>query len=180
MESKRLDLMREIVPGVPLFGALINPNFPPAVIQARDLEAAASKIDRRIFIAKASNDAELDAAFAALLREHVGALVIASDPYFDTRRVRIITFAAEKRLPAIYQFREYALDGGLISYGPSITDTYRQVGIYSGRILNVAKPADLPVIQPTKFDFVINLRTAKAIGLEIPPTVSARADEVIE
>src|SRR5271155_1226008 len=177
METKRLDLMREIVPGVPLFGVLINPNFPPAVAQASDLEAAASKIDRRIFIAKASNDAELDVAFAAFLRERVGALIIASDPYFDTRRVRIIAFAGEQRLPSISQFREYALDGGLISYGPSITDSYRQVGIYSSRILNGAKPADLPIMQPTKFDFVINLRTAKALGLNIPPTVSARADE---
>jgi putative ABC transport system substrate-binding protein len=180
MEAKRLDMMREIVPGVPLFGALINPNFPPAAGQARDLEAAATKIGRRIFIAHASNDAELEVAFAALLRERVGALVIASDPYFDTRRARIIAFAAEKSLPAVYQFREYAVDGGLISYGPSITDSYRQVGIYAGRILNGAKPADLPVTQPTKFDFVINLKTAKALGLEIPPTVSARTDEVIE
>jgi putative ABC transport system substrate-binding protein len=180
MEAKRFDLLREIVPGVPFFGAILNPNFPPAESQLRDLETAALKTGRRLFIAKASNDAELDAAFVALLRERVGALVVASDPYFDTRRARIIAFAAEHHLPAIYQFREYAFDGGLISYGPSITDAYRQVGIYAGRILNGAKPADLPVMQPTKFDFVINLKTAKALGLEVPPTVSARADEVIE
>jgi ABC-type uncharacterized transport system substrate-binding protein len=180
MEAKRLALLREIVPGVPLFGAIINPKFPPAAVQLRDLEAAAQQIDQQLFIAKASNDAELDAAFATLLRERVGALVVASDPYFDTRRTRIIAFAAEHRLPAIYQFREYADDGGLISYGPSITETYRQVGIYTGRILNGAKPTDLPVTQPTKFDFVIKLRTARALGFEIPPTVSARADEVIE
>ena len=179
-EAKRLDLLREIVPGVSLFGALLNPNFPPAANQLRALEAAAPKIGRRIFVAKASNDAELDAAFAALLRQRVGALVVAGDPYFDTRRARIIAFAAEHRLPAIYQFRDYADDGGLISYGPSITDAYRQVGIYASRILNGTKPADLPVMQPTKFDFIINLKTAKALGLEIPPTVSAGADEVIE
>jgi ABC-type uncharacterized transport system substrate-binding protein len=180
MEPKRLDLLREIVPGVSLFGALINPNFPPAAGQLRDLEAAAPKIGRRLFIAKASNDAELDAGFAALLHERAGALVVASDPYFDTRRARIIAFAAQHRLPAVYQFREYAFDGGLISYGPSITDAYRQVGIYAGRILRGAKPADLPVMQPTKFDFVINLKTAKALGLEIPDKLLALADEVIE
>jgi ABC-type uncharacterized transport system substrate-binding protein len=180
MEPKRLDLLREIVPGVSLFGALINPNFPPAAGQLRDLEAAAPKIGRRLFIAKASNDAELDAGFAALLHERAGALVVASDPYFDTRRARIIAFAAQHRLPAVYQFREYAFDGGLISYGPSITDAYRQVGIYVGRILRGAKPADLPVMQPTKFDFVINLKTAKALGLEIPDKLLALADEVIE
>jgi putative tryptophan/tyrosine transport system substrate-binding protein len=180
MEAKRLDMLREIVPGVPLFGAILNPNFPPAAGQLRDLEAAAPKIGRRLIIAKASNDAELAAAFAALLRERVGALLVASDPYFDTRRARIIAFAAEHRLPAIYQFREYAFDGGLISYGPSITDAYRQAGIYAGRILNGARPADLPVLQPTKFDFVINLRTAKALGLTVPPTLLAIADEVVE
>jgi ABC-type uncharacterized transport system substrate-binding protein len=180
MEAKRLDMLREIVPGVPLFGAILNPNFPPAAGQLRDLEAAAPKIGRRLIIAKASNDAELAAAFAALLRERVGALLVASDPYFDTRRARIIAFAAEHRLPAIYQFREYAFDGGLISYGPSITDAYRQAGIYAGRILNGARPADLPVLQPTKFDFVINLKTAKALGLEVPPSLLALADEVIE
>jgi putative tryptophan/tyrosine transport system substrate-binding protein len=180
LEAKRLDLMREIVSGVPLFGVLINPNFPPAVGQARDLEAAATKIGRRIFIARASDDAGLEVAFATLLRERVGALVFASDPYFDTRRARIIAFAAEKRLPAIYQFREYAVDGGLISYGPSIMDSYRQVGNYAGRILKGAKPADLPVMQPTKFELVINLKTAKALGLTVPPSLLARADEVIE
>jgi len=180
METKRLDLLRAVVPEILLFGAMINPKFPPAVGQLRDMEAAASKIGRRLLIAKASNDAELDVAFATLLRERIGALVVASDPYFDTRRTRIIAFAAEHRLPAIYQWRQYADEGGLISYGPSITEAYRQVGIYAGRILNGAKPADLPVTRPTKFDFVINLRTAKALGLEIPPTVSALADEVIE
>jgi ABC-type uncharacterized transport system substrate-binding protein len=180
LEPKRLGLLREIVPGDYRFGALINPNFPPAVDQLNDLENAARKMGRDIFVAKASNEAELGAAFAALLRERVGGLVVASDPFFDTRRASIIAFAAKNRLPAIYQFREYAIDGGLISYGPSITDSYRQVGVYAGRILNGAKPTDLPVLEPTKFDFVINLRTARALGLEIPPIISASADEVIE
>jgi putative tryptophan/tyrosine transport system substrate-binding protein len=122
----------------------------------------------------------LNAAFAALLREQVGALVLASDPYFDTRRGRIIAFAAQNKLPAIYQFRAYALEGGLISYGPSITDAYRQVGRYVARVLKGEKPADLPILQPTKFDFVINLKTAKTLGLTVPATLVAQADEVIE
>jgi putative ABC transport system substrate-binding protein len=180
MEAKRLGLLHEIVPGVALFGAILNPNYPAAADQLPDIEDAASKIGRRVFVAKASNDAGLDAAFAAVLRERVGALLVASDPYFDTRRGQFIAFAAQNRLPAIYQFREYAVEGGLISYGPSITDAYRQVGIYTARILKGVKPADLPVMQPTKFDFVVNLKTAKALGMEIPPNVSARADEVIE
>ena len=180
MAPKRFDLLREIVPAVTLFGFIINPNYPAAAGQLRDVEAAAPQIGKRVFVAKASNDPELDAAFAALLRERVGALLVASDPYFDTRRSRIIAFAAQNRLPAIYQFRQYAFEGGLISYGPSITDAYRQIGVYTARILKGAAPADLPVMQPTKFDFIINLKTAKALRLEIPPTVSARADEVIE
>jgi putative tryptophan/tyrosine transport system substrate-binding protein len=180
MEPKRLGLLHELVPGIPLFGAILNPNFPPAAGQLNDLEEAARKIGQRVVVARASNDSELDAALAALLRERVGALLVAADPYFDTRRDRIIAFAAQNRLPAMYQFREYAVAGGLISYGPSITDAYRQGGIYAARILNGAKPADLPVVQPTKFEFVINLKTAKALGFEIPPAISARADEVIE
>ena len=152
----------------------------PAAGQLNDLEEAARKIGQQVVVARASNDSELNAAFAALLGERVGALLVAADPYFDTRRDRIIAFAAQNRLPAMYQFREYAVAGGLISYGPSITDAYRQGGIYAARILNGAKPADLPVVQPTKFEFVINLKTAKALGFEIPPAISARADEVIE
>jgi putative tryptophan/tyrosine transport system substrate-binding protein len=145
-----------------------------------DLEQAARTIGQRLFVAKASDDEELNAAFALLVQQRVGALLVAADAYFDTRRDRIIAFAAESRLPAIYHFREYAVAGGLVSYGPSITDAYQQVGIYTGRILKGAKPADLPVVQPTKFDFVINMKTAKGLGFEIPPALLARADEVIE
>jgi len=180
LEPKRLGLLKELVPEVSYFGAMLNPNFPPAAGQLRDIEVSAPKIDRRVFVAKASNDADLDTAFAALLRERVGALLVASDPFFDTRRGRIIAFAAQNKLPAIYQFREYAVDGGLISYGPSITDAYRQAGTYTGRILKGEKPADLPVVLPTKFDFVINLKTAKALGLAVSPLLLVRADEVIE
>jgi putative ABC transport system substrate-binding protein len=129
---------------------------------------------------KPDNDAQLETAFAALLQKRVAALVVASDPFFDSRRKRIISFAAENRLPGIYQFRDYALDGGLISYGPSIIDTYRQVGVYAGRILKGANPSDLPIMLPTKYDLVVNLKTAKALGLAIPDRILALADEVIE
>jgi putative tryptophan/tyrosine transport system substrate-binding protein len=180
MEPKRLGLLRELVPGVPLVGALLNPNVPEAARQLLELEEATRAIGRRLFVAKASDDEGLNAAFALLLQQGIGALLVTANAYFDTRRDRIIAFAAQNRLPAVYHFREYAVAGGLVSYGPSITDAYRQVGIYTGRILKGEKPADLPVVQPTKFDFVINMKTAKVLGLEIPPTLLARADEVIE
>jgi ABC-type uncharacterized transport system substrate-binding protein len=180
MEPKRLGLLNELLPSVPLFGALINPNFAPAARQAQELEAAARTIGKSLFLSKASNDAELSTAFVALLEQRVGAVLVAADPYFDTQRDRIVAFAAKNRLPAMYQFREFAIAGGLISYGPDITDMYHQGGIYAGRILKGAKPADLPVLQPTKFEFVINLKTANALGLTVPPPLLARADEVIE
>ena len=180
MEQKRFGILQEIVPDVTIFGAIVNPNYPPSADQMRDLELAAPRLGRQLLVVKASNDGELDSAFAALSQAQVGALLVASDPYFDTRRTRIIAFAAQNRLPTIYQFREYAAEGGLVSYGPSITDAYQQVGIYAARILKGEKPADLPVLQPTKFDFVINLKTAKALGLSVPPTLVARVDEVIE
>jgi ABC-type uncharacterized transport system substrate-binding protein len=180
MEPKRLGVLAELVPGAAAIGVLIDPNFRPAQRQQQELEAAAQTMKRTLHVAKAGNDAGLNDAFAALLRQRIGALLVAADPYFDTRRDRIIGFAAEHRLPAIYQFRDYAVSGGLVSYGPSITEMYRQAGGYAGRILKGAKPADLPVLQPTKFEFVINLKTAKALGIDIPPLLFARADEVIE
>ena len=180
MEPKRLSLLQEVVPGVKLVGALLNPNFPPAARQLQELEEAARTISQQLFISKASNDAELDVAFASLFQQQLGALLVAGDPYFDTRRDRIIAFAAQNRLPAIYQFREYAVAGGLLSYGVSLTEAYRQYGVYAARILKGSKPADLPVQQVVKFELVINLKTAKALGFEFPPTFSARADEVIE
>jgi putative tryptophan/tyrosine transport system substrate-binding protein len=180
MEQKRLSLLHELTPGVPLIGVLLNPNFADAALQLPALEQAARMIGRRILIAKASNDEELNAAFVLLVQQGIGALQVATDPYFDTRRDRIIAFAAQNRLPAVYQFREYALAGGLVSYAPSITESYRQAGNYTGRILKGEKPADLPVLQPTKFDFVINLKTAKTLGLAVPFGLLNAADEVIE
>ena len=131
-------------------------------------------------MSKASNDTELAAAFDALLQQQVGALLVVSDPYFDTRRAPIIAFAAERKLPAIYQFREYAAAGGLVSYGVSLAEAYRQFGVYAAKILKGEKPGELPVQLLTKFELVINLKTARAIGFEFTPTFSARADEVIE
>jgi putative tryptophan/tyrosine transport system substrate-binding protein len=180
MESKRLGLLRELAPGVPLVGALINPNSSLAVLQLQQLEEATRASSQRIVVAKASSDEELEAGFALLVREGVGALLVAPDAYFATRPDRIVSFAERQRLPAIYQFREYAVAGGLMSYGVSITDAYRQYGAYAAKILKGAKPADLPVIQSSKFELVINLKTAKALGVKISDNLLSLADEVIE
>ena len=180
MEQKRFSLLHELTPGVPLIGVLLNPDFPDAARQLQELEEAARTIGRRLLVAKASNDDELNAAFALLLQQRIGALLVAADPYFDTRRDRIVAFAAQNHLPAVYHFREYAFAGGLVSYGPSITDAYRQAGNYTGRIFKGEKPADLPVVQTTKFDFVINMKTAKTLGLTVPFGLLNAADEVIE
>jgi len=180
MEPKRVGLLHELSPSTLLVGALVNPNFPPAARQLREIEEATRRLDQRLFAANASNDMELDAALASLVQQRVGALLVAADPYFDTRRDRIISFAAENKLPPIYQFREFAVAGGLISYGPRITDSYRLGGIYVGRILRGAKPGDLPVLQPTKFDLVLNMKTANALGLTVSNAMQLLADEVIE
>jgi len=180
MEPKRLGLLRDLVPGVQLVGVLLNPSFPPAQRQLQDIEEAARTVDQRIVVAKAGNDEELHAAFATLLRERVGALLVCGDPYFDTRRERIVAFARQHRLPAIYHFREFAVAGGLLSYGAIITDVYRQYGVYTASILKGAKPADLPVLQPGKFELVINLKTARALGVKISDDLLSLADEVIE
>jgi putative ABC transport system substrate-binding protein len=180
MESKRLGLLRELVPGVALIGILLNPRFPPTTEELNDLVSAAKDVNQNLFVAPADNDMELDSALNSLLQHRVGAFLVTASPFFDTRHGRIIEFAAQNKSPAIYQFREYAVHGGLISYGPNIVDSYHNGGIYVGRILKGEKPADLPVLQPTKFDFVINLKTAKALGLTVPPTLLAQAGEVIE
>jgi len=180
MESKRLGLLRELLPGVPLIGVLVNPQFPPTVQELRDLEPAAKAVNQQLFVGRADNDTELDATLASFVRQRVGAVLVTASPFFDTRHERIVAFALQNRLPAIYQFREYAVAGGLMSYGPNIEESYHNGGVYMGRILEGEKPADLPVLQPTKFDFVINLKTAKALGLTVPPTLLAEAGEVIE
>jgi putative ABC transport system substrate-binding protein len=163
-----------------VFGSGDPIKFPPAARQALELAEAARTIDRPVVLLNASTDAELDAAFATLARQSVVAMLVAADPFFDTRRDQIIAFAAQQKLPAIYHFREYAVAGGLMSYGVSLSEAYRGVGTYAARIVNGEKPTNLPVMQSVKFELVINLKTAKTLGFEFPPTFSARADEVIE
>jgi putative ABC transport system substrate-binding protein len=180
MEPKRFGLLRDLVPDARLVGVLLNPNFAPSAHQLEQIEEAARSIGQRLVVAKASADAELDAGFAALVHERADALLVAADPYFDTRRDKIVGFAQQQRLPAIYQFREYVEAGGLLSYGISLTDAYRQYGVYTATILKGAKPADLPMLQPNKFELVINLRTAKAVGVKISDNLLSLADEVIE
>ena len=180
MEPKRLGLLRELAPGATLIGALINSSYAPAVRQARDLEEAAHALGQRIFVAKASSDDELEAAFASLARDGIGPLIVGADPFFDIRRDRIVAFAAQRRLPTIYQFREFALAGGVMSYGQNFAEIYRQNGLYAARILNGARPEDLPVQQLDKFQLVINLRAAKAQGIAISANLLSLADEVIE
>jgi putative ABC transport system substrate-binding protein len=180
LEAKRLGLMHELFPGAALFGALLNPKFAPAAVQARELAEAARTIGQPVVFLHASTDTELDAAFATLTQQRAVAMLVAGNPFFDTRRNQIIAFAAQQKLPAIYPFREDAMAGGLMSYGVSLSEAYRAVGTYAARILNGAKPSDLPVIQSVKFELVINLKTAKMLGLTFPPGVLAIADEVIE
>src|SRR5262245_13681627 len=180
MEGKRLGLLHELVPTAALTGVLLNPNNAPFELQLKDVQEAARSIGQQIHVLHASNEQDIHAAFKAFVRMQVQALLFGGDPFFNGRREQLVTLAAHYAIPAIYELREYATAGGLMSYGTNLPDTYRQIGIYAARILKGEKPADLPVVQPTKFEFVINLRAAKVLGLEVPPTLSARADEVIE
>jgi putative ABC transport system substrate-binding protein len=178
--AKRLGLLRELVPTAAVIAVLRNPSSPAAQPQARDVEAAARAIGQRIILLNASNERELESVFATLAQAKAGGIVVMPDPFFTTQRERVIALASRHAVPAVYESREYALAGGLMSYGTRYADTYRQAGVYTGRILKGAKPTDLPVLQPTSFELVINLKAAKALSLDIPATVLARADEVIE
>ena len=178
--QKRLELILELVPNARTINMLVNPTFPDTEIELRDVQAAAIANRRQLRSVNASTVAEIDEAFAAIADQHADVLIVASDPFFLTRREQFAALAARHGIPAIYPFREFVAVGGLMSYGTSLAGAYREIGRYAGRILKGEKPADLPVIQPTIFDMVINLKSAKALGLEVPPTLLARADEVIE
>ena len=180
LESKRLGLLHELFPSAALFGVLLNPEFPPTTQGALELRATASTIGQPLTFLNASTDAELDAAFAALTKQHVTAMLTVANPFFDTRRDKIITFAAHQKLPTMYHFREYVMEGGLMSYGPSLGEAYREVGVYTARILNGATPTDLPVVESTKLELVINLKTAKMLGLTIPASFLSLADDLID
>ena len=178
--AKRLEILHELLPSAERFAVLVNPSNRNAGPLTRDAQATSSAIGRQIEIFAANTNREIDAAFANLLRNRADALLVSPDPLLDSRRVQLVTLAAHHRLPALYPFRENVEIGGLMSYGSSAADRDRQVGIYTGRILKGEKPADLPVMRAAKFEFIINLTTAKALGLDVPPSLLARADEVIE
>jgi ABC-type uncharacterized transport system substrate-binding protein len=180
LNPKRLELLSELVPQAGVIALIVNQNNPNTERNIKDLQSAARAKAVQLPILKAGTESEIDAAFVTLVRLHAGALVVATDPFLNTRRDQLVALASRHAVPAIFYWREFAAAGGLISYGPSITVAYRQAGIYVGKILKGAKPADLPVQQPTKFELVVNLNTAKALGLTIPPSILARADEVIE
>jgi putative ABC transport system substrate-binding protein len=180
LEPKRFELLRILLPQVSSVGALVNPDNPNAANHVRDLKAAASPSGLQLLILEARSVADFDVAFAMLVQQRAGALLVTSDPLFNRQRLRLVELAARNAIPAMYPWRDFTDAGGLMSYGHSLSDAFRQAGVYTGRILKGDKAADLPVWQPTKFEFVINLKTAKMLGVDIPPTLLTFADEVIE
>ena len=180
--TKTLELLHELVPAAADIGLLVNPTSPnlSESVVVKEVEAAARPLGKQIHVLEASTDAEIDAAFSTLVQLRAGALVIASDQFYNDRRERIAALALRHALPSVYARREYALAGGLMSYGTNLSDIYRQAGVYAGRILRGAQPGDLPIVQSTKLELVINLKTAKALDLHVPPSFYWRADEVIE
>jgi putative tryptophan/tyrosine transport system substrate-binding protein len=180
MESKRLGLLRALIPGVQLIAVLLNPDYPDHARQLREVQEPSTAIGQQIHILLASNVSDIDAAFATAVQLRAGAMLVGADPFLNSQRDKIVALAARHAIPAIYEQREHALAGGLMSYGTNLREGYRQAGVYAGRILKGEKPGDLPVVQSTKFEFVINLKTAKALGIDVPPNLSAEADEIIE
>ena len=178
--QKRLEILRELAPKAAVVAMLVNPISPDAVPEIRDVQATAQAIGLQLKMFNASAPGELDAAFAAIAEQRPDALLVGSDPFLLIRREELVALVSRLRVPAVYPFREFVAAGGLVSYGTNIANAYRQAGIYAGRILKGAIPADLPVMQPTTFELVINLKTAKTLGLDIPPILHARSDEVIE
>jgi putative ABC transport system substrate-binding protein len=180
LAAKRLALLHDLLPPGTVFAHLVNPSFPPSEANVREVQEAGRLLGRKIVLMRARNEQEIDSAFDDISKIPAGAVLIGADPYFNSRRNQIIALAARYSIPAGYEVREYTLAGGLISYGTSLTESYRQIGIYVGRILKGEKPGDLPVMGLTKLDLIINLKTAASLGLTIPPSLLARADEVIE
>jgi len=180
METKRLGLLHELVPGASVVAALINPSQHDAPAQADEVTEAARVLGLKLHVVYAGSERDLEAAFATCVQLRAGALQVAADPFFNSRREQIVALAARYMVPAIYEWRYFVELGGLASYGTSLSDGFRQGGIYTGRVLKGAKTTDLPTVQPTRFEFVINLKSAKALGIDVPPTLSARADEIIE
>lgn len=180
--GKRLELLCAMVPSAHVIGLLLNPRFgaEAAESQRQAVAAAAKELGRELVAQSASTDAEIESGFAAFVKARVAGLIVQNDPFFDTRRSHILALSTTNRLPGIFHIREFPTDGGLMSYGASLSDTYRQVGVYAGKILRGAKPDDLPVLQPTKFELVINTKTAKALGLAVPQSILVAADELIE
>jgi putative ABC transport system substrate-binding protein len=180
LSEKRFGLLNDTIPAASSIAVLVNPNFPPAIANARAAEAVARGMGKDVVIFNAGRESEIDAAFARMAQLRPDALLVAADPFFNSRREQIVALAAGHAIPAIYEWREFTEAGGLMSYGTSLVEAYRLQGIYTGRILKGAKPVDLPVIQASKFELVINAETARMLGLEVPPTLLASADEVIE
>jgi len=178
--SACLRAWRCLVPQAATVGVLLNPNWPPSANQLRDVQDAARVVGLQINVLRASTDQEIDAAVETVAQQRIAALAVTGNPFYDTRREKLVALAARHAVPVIYQFREFTAAGGLMSYGIDLPDAYRQVGVYVGRVLKGAKPADLPVLQPTKFEFVINLKTAKALGVKFSDNLMSLADEVIE
>jgi putative tryptophan/tyrosine transport system substrate-binding protein len=178
--AKRLGLLRQLLPGSTRIAVLVNPTNPTATTILAELESATGVFQQNTLVLNASTSREIDAAFESLVSEHAEALFVAPDPFFNSRRVQLATFTARHALPAIFAAREYVEAGGLMSYGTDLADMFHQVGVYTGNIIKGARPADLPVLQSTKFDFAINLPTARALGIEVPPSLLSIADEVIE
>jgi len=178
--TKQLDLLHELVPSAETIGLLVNPKFPDTEAMTKEAREAATSHGKKLLVVSVSNESDFNQAFATLVHEPVGALLVPVEPFFLSQRKRIVEMADRHALPAIYSLREFAVDGGLMSYGTSLVESYRQVAVYVGRILNGARPADLPVVQSTKFELVINIKVAKALGLQVPDKLLSLADEVIE
>ncbi len=180
LEEKRLGLLHEMMPKVEVVGVLLNPSYSGATSQLHDVQEAGGRLGLKLVIVRANVEEQFDGVFSTLVAQRTGALLVCASPFFNTRRQQLVVLATSHGLPAIFEWRDFVVAGGLMSYGTSLSDAYRQAGVYAGRILKGAKASDLPIVQSTKFEFVINMNTAKALHVDVPPTLLARADEVIE